>query len=627
MFPELHRYPVFAYDTETTGLRWEDDSRVFGFSISTPDNKDYYFDIRETPRAWEWLAAEAKRLDPAKNRIVCHNAAFDYHISRETGVKLPIDCLDDTVVRACLIDEHHFSYELDNLGKIYLGREKVDIVPKLAEIFGGRRTRNVQMRNLPNAPVELVAEYAVGDSRLTLDLWDWQTKEIAKQDQMEGPSLSGMCAFERKLMPTILRNEERGIRVDIHAAEKAAYGLTQQIEPLQDELNQIGLREINVNSSDDMHRLFQPKYNQSEERWFALDGTPLPSTPGGKASLAAEALLAMANKPSKLVIEIRKLLKLRDTFINGHVLGHQINGRIHPRIHQTKGPDGGTGTGRFSYSAPALQQIPSRDKGVSKVIRPIFLPDEGESWVDSDMASFEVRAFAHLVNNPTVVAEYHADPHLDLHAYVAELSKLPRNKPPEGGANAKQLNLSMIFNSGNGAIAEQMDLPWAWDSFLPRDREDKPENYIVYKKAGPIAMAAINNYHRRMPGVREFADSAKERAIERGYVFTKHGRRLRFPHGFRAYKASGLIIQATSADWNKENWMIIEEQLEGEGRLLINTHDSYGLSLPEGQEKKLAKRVKDGIEQRERSRVPLVLEVNRPGANWWDSYSSECWFS
>lgn len=627
MFPELHRMPRFAYDTETTGLRWERDSRVFGFSISTPDDKDYYYDIREQPRAWEWLGDQVKRLDPSKTRCICHNAAFDYHVSEATGVRIPLDLLDDTVVRACLIDEHHFSYELDNLGKIYLDRAKFDIVPILKELFGGLGTKNVQMPNLHRAPSEIVRPYASDDSRLTLDLWDWQQEEIERQDQMEGPSLSGIVDFERRLMPTILRNEEQGIRVDVIAAEKAAYALTLQVEPLQDALNQIGLMEVNVNAPDDMHALFKPKYDTRKEQWFALDGTPLPSTPGGRASLNADALLAMGNEPSRLVIEIRKLLKLRDTFINGHVLGHEVNGRIHPRIHQTKGPDGGTGTGRFSYSDPALQQIPSRDKEVSRVIRPIFLPDEGQRWVDSDMASFEVRAFAHLVNNAKVVAEYAENPHLDLHAYVAELSRLPRNKPPEGGANAKQLNLSMIFNSGNGAIAEQMGLPWEWDRFLPRGKEDINENYITYKKAGPIAMEAIDNYHRRMPGVREFAGSAKERALDRGYVFTKYGRRLRFPRGFRAYKASGLIIQATSADWNKENWMIIEEELEGEGRLLINTHDSYGLSLPEGREEELAIKVKNGIEQRNRSRVPLVLEVNRPGANWWESYASECWIS
>lgn len=614
-FPDIHRYPHFAYDTETTGFDWHSSDHVFGFSLSLPDGRDFYYDIRENPRAWEWWGDNVRRY---RGRVICHNASFDYNQTKATHARIPKHTLDDTVIRACLIDEHHYSYDLDTLGEIYLGAKKFDIVPELQAIFGGRGTKNVQMRNLPDAPSDLVGKYARRDSRLTLDLWDWQQGEIERQ------GIQQIVQFERDLMPIIIGVEERGIRVDINAAERAAYNLTQQIAPLQKELDRLAGFNVNVNSNQGkdncMERLFKPKYDSQSQTWRAFDGTPLPKTPGGRASLSADALLAMASTESKLVLEIRKLLKLRDTFINGHVLESQYQGRVYPRIHQTKGEDGGTGTGRFSYSSPALQQIPSRDKAVSSVVRPVFLPDEGHSWVDSDKASFEVRVFGHLVNNPRIIQRFREDPHTDFHGFVSELTSLPRNKPPEGGANAKQLNLSMIFNSGNGAIAEQMGLPWKWDQF-----EAENGRIITYKKAGPQAMRAIRRYHQEIPGVKEFAAEAQRRAERRGYVFTKYGRRLRFPRGYRTYKASGLIIQATSADFNKENWSIIHETLGDEGRLLLNTHDSYGLSLPEGREEELAREVKHAIESRERSRVPLILEINHPGVNWWDSYSKGTW--
>jgi len=616
-FPELRRFPVFAYDTETTGLKWETGAKVFGFSISTPDGKDYYYDIREQPEAWEWWGDNVRKYGGI---ITCHNASFDYHFTRNSYVTIPKHLLDDTVIRACLINEHLFSYELDNLSNIYLGEGKFDIVPILQDLFGGRGTKNVQMRNLPDAPSEIVGTYAKTDTRRTLDLWNWQEKEIDRQ------GIRKIVKFERDLMPEILSNEEKGIRVNEDAAEKAVYGLTKQILPMQNKLNEMARREINVNSNPQMHALFEPVWNEDLDRWFSNDGSILPTTPGGKASLSADALRDMGGEVSELVINIRKMLKLRDTFLNGHVLGYAVNGRIHPRIHQTKGPEGGTGTGRFSYSEPALQQIPARDKKVSSIVRPVFLPDEGCNWVDSDKASFEVRVFTHLVNNPTLIAEYQSNPGLDLHAYVSQHMSLPRNKPPQGGPNAKQLNLSAIFNTGNGAIAEQLNMPFTWETFLPRGMEDKKENYITYKKAGYEAMRLIDEYHERIPGIKEFAETAKERALRRGYVFTMQGRRLRFPRGFKVYKASGLIIQATAADWNKQNWMIIGEELKNTGgRLLINTHDSYGLSLPIGEEEQLARKVKKGIEDFKRSRVPLILEVNKPGKDWWESYNSEVW--
>ena len=632
MFPELNRYDRFAYDTETTGLDWHRNHRPFGFSISLPDGRDFYWDIRDQPEAWEWFGDSIRNYN---GRVICHNASFDYHMSRRLYVRIPLHLLDDTGIRACLIDEHHMSYQLDDLGLRCLGEGKIDIVPELQAIFGGRGTKNVQMRNLPDAPVPVVARYAKRDTRITLDLWDWQEEQINKacgQQRDDGlwlvPPLRRIVEFERKLMPLVIGNEELGVRVDVNAAERAAYDLTGQIEPIQAKLESLHGSAIDVNSNKQMQLLFKPQYNTRFKR-FEVNNEPVPTTPGGNPSLNAEALLSLSKAGDKRavhVINIRKLLKLRDTFINGHVLSSEVSGRVHPRVHQTKGEDGGTGTGRFSYSSPALQQIPSRDKEVSSIIRPVFLPDEGCSWVESDKASFEVRVFAHLINNRRVIEKFADNPNLDFHQFVADLTNLPRNKPPEGGSNAKQLNLSMIFNSGNGSIAAEMGLPWEWDSFLPRGKPDIEENYITYRKAGPEAMKAINAYHSELPGVKDFAEGAKDKALERGFVFTKYGRRLRFPRGFKAYKDSGLIIQATSADWNKENWMLIDEALKDSGgRMLLNTHDSYSLSLPKGSEKELAINVKERIEQHPRSRVPLILEVNEPGDNWFESYSSKVW--
>jgi len=71
------------------------------------------------------------------------------------------------------------------------------------------------------------------------------------------------------------------------------------------------------------------------------------------------------NETAQLVLKIRSDIKTRDTFLGKHVLEHAVGGRVYPTINQSKGEDGGTGTGRLSYSAPALQQIPSRRKEIA----------------------------------------------------------------------------------------------------------------------------------------------------------------------------------------------------------------------------------------------------------------------
>ena len=602
-FPNLDQFDRLALDTETDGLIYST-NKAFGFSLSTPDGKDYYFDIRRDPMAIRWINDSMEKY---KGKVICHNASFDHRMSKAAKINIPLRLLDDTVQRACLIDEHLMEYSLDGLGKKYLGMSKDNsLYEKMAEIFGGLATRNVQMKRIAEAPVEIVAPYAKRDTRLTLDLYDWQAKEIDRQ------SIHDIIDFERRLMPTIIRAETRGIRVDLAYAEEAADKITPLIDEMQARINALAGWEFNTNSPAQTKKYFEPKYRNGE---YFVGNTMIGTTTTGNASLGADYLREIKDPMAQMILEIRSLIKTRDTFLRGHVLAHSVNGRVYPNVNQNKGEDGGTGTGRLSYSGPAMQQIPSRNKRVAAIVKPAFLPDDGQVWVDIDEASFEVRVFAHLVNNPTIVEAYRQNPKLDFHQFVADLTNLPRNATYSGEANAKQLNLSMIFNSGNGAIADKMGMPWEWNSFLPRGKEDIPENIITYKKAGQEALNVIAKYHHRVPGVQELAKGCKAVAEKRGYIFTRLGRRLRFPNGYKSYKASGLLIQATSADINKENWMIIEETLEDRGHLVLNTHDSYSMSLPEDWYGAY-KDVKEELEQ-DKLRVPLMVDLNGVGKNWW----------
>lgn len=612
-FPDLTIFPEFAYDTETTGLNPMAGARVFGFSISTPDGKDYYWDIRRTPAAVQWFNDQMKVY---KGTIVCHNLSFDYRLSYATGIFFPLEQSVDTCIQACLINEHEFSFSLDNLCRKYTTARKSgqELYDAMAKIFGGRATRNVQMKRIADAPVDIVAPYAMDDTRGTLELYYWQRDEIKRQ------GLEKIVAFERSVTPKIIATEMHGVRVDIGRAEQAVGKLTEQIHIMQKDLDTIAGFKCNPQPGKDIKKLFEPKWRDG--RWWANDGTPLEETKAGAASLGADALRTMSHPAASKVLELRSLIKTRDTFLVGHVLESAAGGRVYPTVNQAKGESGGTGTGRLSYSTPALQQIPDRNKAVAEIVKSVFLPDEGHVWIDADLKSFEVNIFAHLVGTPDIINRYAEDPETDFHQFVSDLTGLVRNATYNGQPNAKQLNLSMIFNQGNGTTAESMGMPWTWESFYPRDSDKE----VVYKKAGPEAMAVIEKYHQNLPGVKKLADGCKATAEQRGWLFTRYGRHLRFPKGYKSYKASGILIQSTSADENKMNWLRIDEALQGtDGKMLLNTHDSYSLSVPEDESLEIAKRVKEAVERDRGLRVPLTLEVQRPGKNWWESKSSKRW--
>lgn len=605
---------VFSVDTETTGLYYPRD-KMFGFSVAVP-GESVYFDIRQSPGSIDWFNDEISRWKG--RRIVNHNISFDYKMMTAAGFNLPIDKLECTTTRACLIDETLLEYSLDFLAKKYLKRQKVEIYDELAKVFGGRPTRNVQIGNLQHAHPDLVRPYATIDADLALELWWWQETEIDRQ------GIRKIVDFERSVFPRKLREELRGIRVDVREAERAMHKLGVQIAEEQRILDRLAGHSINVNSSPQVKKLFNP--TSVNGVWVADNGTILGTTEKGQPSLDSVILREMENdERAKRIITVRSLIKTRDTFLAKHVLEHEINGRVYPTINQNKGEDGGTGTGRFSYTDPAMQQIPSRNKKVASIVKPVFLPEEGNVWLSGDLHSFEVRVFAHLVNDEYIINKYKEDPESDFHQMVADITGLPRNATYSGQANAKQLDLSMIFNSGNGAIAEKMGMPWEISSFqekkngVPVFNADGTPKMVVYKKAGEEAMAVIEEYHRRLPGVKRLAENAKKIAESFGYVEDYYGRRFRFPHGHKTYKASGISIQMLAAGMNKQNHILVEEALGSDGHLVLNTHDSYDMSVQENW-KPVWDRVKHHIEGSfPWFRVPVVLDLNGAGKNWWEA--------
>ena len=611
-FISLKNFNRIAFDTETTGLKYMVD-KVFGFSLSTPDGRDYYYDIRETPDAIKWINYEMRHF---KGVVICHNASFDYRFSKFTGINLPIELLDCTAVRACCLNEHEAtifpwstgkgSYTLDYLSNKYLGLQKhCELYEDLAKLFGGKPTRSAQMCNISQAPSAVVAPYAMTDTRLTLDLWDSQQNQIEKQ------GLQRIVAFEKRLLPTFLRAEVRGIKVDLDYAYRAVDELEVVSQERATNLWKIAGGQFNPNSPKECHAMFGCTWDKTTKTWTTNTGFVLKTTKAGNPQLDAPALKAMKSELADAIIDYKKSIKTKEVFMKKQVIGTAVDGRVYPNINQMKGEDGGTGTGRLSYSSPPMQQIPSRDKVTAKIVKQAFLPNDGQIWLESDMASFEVRVFAHLASafDDGAQVAYAKNPKLDYHQWVADLMGISRDAQWAGQANAKQLNLSILFNSGRGAIAEALSMPFEWEEFT-----DKKGELVRYKKAGKDANDLIDLYHQKIGGVKELATHCTKVCERRGYVRTAHGRRLRFPRGWKSYSASAKLIQSTSADENKENWLRIEEALGSEGTIILNTHDSYSMSV-DPDWKPIWERVRTAVE-RQTLRVPLLLDFDGVGNNW-----------
>jgi len=191
-FPRLDT-SLISVDVESTGLDWKTD-HIFGIAV-TDRNQSVYYDIREEPKAMDWVQDQIRDA----KKIVNHHMKFDIHMLQAAGVDIDPRKCECTMIRAALINEHYREYSLDACARRNLGEKKHDeIYQELANMFGGKATRKVQMKNISKAPSRIVDPYAKKDVEVAMKLWLWQEEEIKRQE------LERVFALEQRLFPHVL---------------------------------------------------------------------------------------------------------------------------------------------------------------------------------------------------------------------------------------------------------------------------------------------------------------------------------------------------------------------------------------------------------------------------------------
>lgn len=605
----LSEYPLISVDCETTGLHWYE-HETFGVAIAAWNGErmaSAYYDIRERPS----IVAALKDQLPKVRRLVNHNMKFDTHFLLNLGIEVPFDRLECTSVRAALIDEHELSFSLDALGLKYVGQGKaVGVYEELAQMFGGKPTREAQMKNLHRAPAKLAAKYATPDPEIAIKLWLWQEEEIKRQE------LGQVWDLERRLMPVLIDMEREGVRANEELTRKSLIKMGTLIAKNQRSLEKAVGRSFNANSPPQVKALFNPE-KREDGRWW-VGTTQLETTETGGPSVGAEALRDLEEKGNEyagLILAVRKSSKARQ-FLEKHILGHLVGDRVYPNYNQTRGDNElGTGTGRFSIDDPALQQIPSRDVDIASIVRACFIPDNKSKWVCGDWEQFEFRWFAHYAKTPSLLQAYKDDPTKDFHQMVADLTGIPRKPRFAGDANAKQINLGLVFGMGQGKMAAEMGLPYTVE------RRGGKE----WLAPGPEAVEVFERYHAAVPGVKALLEQASSIARSRGYVQTAMGRHIRFPGGKFTHKAGGLVFQGTSADCMKQKMVELHPISKREGfKMLLSVHDELDFSVPDEVVVPTMTAMKKVLETFDGEQCPIhcrvpILSSMAAGPNWWEA--------
>jgi len=571
-FPNIASGERFALDFETSGLKyWAPDFRVYGFSVAV-QNREWYFDVRETPRAADWLRDVMHTKTHTPRQVIAQNAQYDYQCSRLLQIDPRSVDWVCTMVSECLIDEHHLKYDLYSICQYHgVESQKKILLDQMMEHMG-LRTHAEVLATLDAAPRHLVAAYGSSDARDTWEVWEKQSREIVRQ------GLHVVHGLEMDLLPVLADMSWGGVRVDLEAAHAAIPVLDAKIDRIQAEINELVGRPFNVNSSPQIRAFFNPQA-VNKFQWSLIDGTLVGPTKGGKGpSLDQHAMREIKHPLAATILDLRKAIKLRDTFIRGHVIGSaDESGYVHTSFNQTRNDsDAGTITGRLSSTDPALQQITKRDKENAAILRAMFLADLHQKWLCADYSQVDFRCAAHLQNDPSVIVAYRADPTLDYHQVVSGMTSIPRDPPYAGAPNTKQINLGLSFGAGPGKLAFMMGMPYTIKEYKSKMR------YVP----GPEAEQIFALYHSKLPSTKRFMSQAENVAKETHYVRTATGRRLRFPRGIGAHKAAGLLYQAYAADLHKYGLVMVDRKIRSENlpaRLMMSCHDEIGVSTIEDE--------------------------------------------
>lgn len=629
--------PVIAPDCETTGLEWWKDARVFGISISWRNDdgsyNSFYGDVRE-PGVLRWFRDHLPHCRAWTN----HHIKFDVHVLRKVRINIDPRKIHCTLVRETLIDEDQYEYGLDRVAKKYLGHGKEDPWGELARLYGGKADKETQIANLVRAPRPLVEKYANGDSLCALQVHEKQEKIITKEE------LSQVALIEQLLLSNVCDMEEGGVPVDLDAGEKASKTLGREIPKLQKVIDrETGVKDFNVNSHVQVKKLLGV-HQDDNGIWWTGDGIKLEPTKTGKsAELKTEKLYQSTDKRAHMIADLRSFIKAKDTFIDKYILTMSHKGLIHAHINQTKTEEGdGTYTGRFSITEPALQQIHKRNKKMAAIVRACFIPDPDCDWACYDWAQKDFRVFGHYVNDPKINAIFAANPAADFHRVTADITGLPRDRDQKtGGANAKQMNLGLVFGMSAGRMAKEMNLPFSMrgqcrNPNCHRFRVDSQRSPCpecndpidLFFDAGPEAMELFNKYHHNIPGAQRLKKSVTAVARSRGYIKTLLGRRLRFPNPQTAYKAGGILFQAQAAESMKVKINEIGEYQrslpKGTIRFMLPVHDEFDFSLRKGRDPRIDTEIKHILQRFDGEitplsyRIPILADFGL-GCNWWEA--------
>lgn len=386
--------------------------------------------------------------------------------------------------------------------------------------------------------------------------------------------------IDRKLEPILREMEKTGVKIDVPYLKKLAQEVGEEIEILKSQIFEKSGGEFNLDSPRQLSQILFTR--------LGLGIKGIKKTKTGISTASSELLKMKDLHPViNLILKYRELSKLKNTYLD--TLPNLVD--KNQRIHTTYGQE--TETGRLNSKNPNLQNIPVKTQ-LGKEIRKAFVAQKGYKLLSADYSQIELRIVAHLSQDPAMLSAFKEGK--DIHQMVCQRMGVSRRI-------AKVINYGIIYGISAHGLSETLGIP-----------HHLAQNYI-------------DKFFDLHPKLRLFIENCIGKAREKGYVESLFERRRYLPEinsmvpGMRAASermAVNMPCQGTAADILKLAMIELSQKLKVKSKrtkMVLTVHDELVFEVPEEEIKKVAKIVKETMENVVKLDVPLEVEISY-GDNW-----------
>lgn len=480
----------------------------------------------------------------------------------------------DTAIAMYLLNPLKDAYGYEDIAKEYLKL----LIPSRQELLG--------KAGFDSEDLEAVKKYACYSVYTCLEGKD------ALAGKLNELGMTGLFReIEMPLVYTLYDMEKAGIRAEAEALKVYGEQLTGRITELEETIYSLAGEKFNINSPKQLGVILFEKlklpYGKKTKTGY---------------STAADVLEKLAKEAPIVshILEYRQLTKLKSTYADGLAVYISEDGRIHGKFHQTI-----TATGRISSTEPNLQNIPIRME-LGRLIRKVFIPEEGFVFVDADYSQIELRVLAHISGDRTLIEAYREAQ--DIHRITAsQVFHVPFDQVTDlQRRNAKAVNFGIVYGISSFGLSQDLS--------------------ITRKEAAEY----IEKYFETYPRIKQFLDESVEAAKKNGYVTTLFGRRRPVPElsssnfmqrSFGERVAMNSPIQGTAADIIKIAMVRVNERLKKENlrsRLILQVHDELLVEAAVDEVEKVKHILLE--EMQGAADLDVCLEIDmHTGNNWYEA--------